>query len=150
MNLSGWNSASSADAEPVLGREHGRLADVAGEHPGPLHLVERPLERLRDRRLEQALAQADPQLAGEHLDDVLRRQRVGPREQLAEDRALARRPRRGLDRGERVGDLGDRRPVLGRRLRGPQREHVLDRAAEVGRSVVRLAERAGGHARQGR
>ena len=106
MNLSGWNSASSAEPEPVLAREHGRLADVAGEHPRPLHVVERPLERLRDRRLEQPLAQADPQLAGQDLDDVLRRQRVGPREQRAEDRALARRPRRRLDRGERVGDLG--------------------------------------------
>ena len=70
MNLSGWNRASSALAERVVAGQHGRPADVAGEHPGPLHVVERPVEGLGDGRLEEPLAQADPQLAGQDLDDV--------------------------------------------------------------------------------
>ena len=49
--------------EPVVAGELGHPADVAGEHPGPLHLVERPVERLRDRRLDEALAEPDPELA---------------------------------------------------------------------------------------
>ena len=65
MNLSGWNSASSASSEPVVAGELGEPADVAGQHPGPLDVVERAVEGLGDGRLDEALAQADPQLAAE-------------------------------------------------------------------------------------
>ena len=50
-------------AEAVVAGEHRRPADVAGEHAGPLHLVERPVEGLRDRGLDEALAEPDPELA---------------------------------------------------------------------------------------
>ena len=63
MNLSGWNSAICGVAEAVLAGERRGPADVAGEHPRALHGVERPVERLRERRLEQPLAEADPELA---------------------------------------------------------------------------------------
>ena len=39
--------------------------------PGPLDVVERPVERLGDRRLDEPLAQADAQVAAEDLDDAL-------------------------------------------------------------------------------
>ena len=81
MNLSGWKRARLASAEAVVAGEHGGPPDVAGEHAGPLHRVERPVERLRDRRLDEALAQPDPELAREDLDDVLRGQRVGAGEE---------------------------------------------------------------------
>ena len=63
MNLSGWNSAELGVVEPVVARELGQPPDVAGEHPGPLDVVERPVEGLRDGGLDEALAQPDAQLA---------------------------------------------------------------------------------------
>ena len=94
MNLIGWNSDEAGVVEPVVAGELGHPADVAGQHPGPLDRVERPVERLRDRRLDEALAEPDPELARQDLDDVLRGQRVGPGEELAQDPALRRRPGR--------------------------------------------------------
>ena len=70
MNLSGWNSASSASPSRSSRASCGQPADVAGQHAGPLDVVERPVEGLRDGGLDQALAQPDPQLAAEHLDDA--------------------------------------------------------------------------------
>ena len=99
----------------VVAGESGEPADVADQHPGPLDVVERAVEGTRDRGLDQALAQTDPQVAAEHLDDVLRGQRVGPFEERAQDRGLAGRPRGLLDLGERGGHLGERRARLGRR-----------------------------------
>ena len=57
MNLSGWNSAQRGVLQPVVAGERGGPPDVAGEHPGPLHHVERPVERLGDRRLQETLAE---------------------------------------------------------------------------------------------
>ena len=68
-------------AERVVAGEAGQPADVADEHARPLDVVERAVEGLGDGRLHEPLAQADPQVAAEHLDDVLGRQRVGPLEQ---------------------------------------------------------------------
>ena len=91
----------------------------------------------------EALAQADPQLAAEHLDDVLGGQRVGAGEQRPAGSAdLRGRARGGLDRLERGGHLGECRAAA--RLRARVRravEHVLDREAQVGVAVVGLAER---------
>ena len=68
----------------------------------------------------QPLAQPDAQLAGEHLHDVLRRRAGRHRSQeRPEDRALARGPRRRLDRRVRLRDLEERRSAVGRRLRAP-------------------------------
>ena len=75
-------------AQAVVAGEQRRPADVAGQHPGPLDGVERAVERLRDRRLDEALAKADPQLAGEHLDDG----RGGPRGGAREERLERARP----------------------------------------------------------
>ena len=66
--------------------------DVADQHPRPLDVVERPVEGARDGRLDEALAKADPQVAAEHLDDVLGGQWLGSFQEGAEDRGLARRP----------------------------------------------------------
>ena len=140
MNLSGWNSASAAPAEGVVAGELGEPADVADEHPGPLDVVERTVERLGDRGLHEALAQPDPEIAAEHLDDVLGGQRVGAFEEVAQDRRLAGRARRRLDRGEGGGDLGERRGDLGRRRVPGVAEDVGYGDAQVGRAVVRLAE----------
>jgi hypothetical protein len=95
--------------EPPLAREDRGLADVAGEHPGALHLVQRAVERLRERGLDQALAQPDAKLAGDHADDAARGARIGPGEERRQQIGLARRSRGGLDGGERRGDLHERR-----------------------------------------
>ena len=68
-------------AELVVAGEVGEPADVADEHPGPLDVVERPVEGLGDGRLDEALAQPDPQVAAQDLDDALGRQRVGALEE---------------------------------------------------------------------
>ena len=57
-------------AELVVAGQLGQPADVAGQHAGPLDVVERAVERLGDRGLDEALAQPDAQLAAEHLDDA--------------------------------------------------------------------------------
>src|SRR3989440_2447435 len=57
---------------------HGSLADVAGDQVEPLDLRDRYAESLGDRRLHQALAQADAHLAGDDLDEEARRFGVHP------------------------------------------------------------------------
>ena len=108
-------------AELVVAGEAGQPPDVADEHARPLDVVERAVEGLRDGGLDEALAQADPEVAAEHLDDVLGRQRVGP---LEERRAgwptcgparrparsrRTRRPPRGASGSSRAAARG-RRP----------------------------------------
>ena len=127
-------------AELVVARERGQPADVAGQHAGPLDVLDRAVERLGDRGLYQALAQPDAQLATEHLDDGLRRERVGAHEELVQQLRLGGRPRGGLDRRERGGHLGERRAHLGWRCMTGPGEHVLDRQAQVGVAVVRLGQ----------
>jgi len=63
--------------EAVVTGQLGHPADVAGQHPGPLDLVQRPAEGLGDRGFDEALAETDPELATQDLDDVLRGQRIG-------------------------------------------------------------------------
>ena len=65
-------------AEAIVPGQHGRLADVAGQHPGALDGADRAFEGLGQGRLEEALAEPDPQLAGQDLDDVPGGQRVAP------------------------------------------------------------------------
>ena len=48
---------------------HRRLADIAGDEMDPFDLRDRHAECLGDRGLDQALAQADPHLAGDDLDE---------------------------------------------------------------------------------
>ena len=127
-------------AELVVTGEAGQPPDVADEHARPFDVVERAVEGLGDGRLDEALAQADPQVAAQHLDDVLGRQRVGPLEERAQDGRLAGRPGCQLDLGEGGGHLGERRTRLGRRLVAGGGQDLRHRDAQVGRSVVRLAE----------
>ena len=126
MNLSGWKSASEAVARRVVAGEAGQPADVADEHPRPLDVVERPVEGARDAGLDEALAQADAQVAAEHLDDVLGGHRVGAFEQAAQDRRLPGRAGGRLDLGERGGHLGERRARLGRRGVAGRAQHLGD------------------------
>ena len=119
----------------------GEAADVAGQHAGPLHGVERAIEGLGDGRLDQPLAQADAQLAAEDLDD-----RPWPwpdRERASRSRrsaALAAGPRGLLDRRERGGHLRQRRRGLRRRRMAGRQEHVLHGPAEVRVAVVGRAK----------
>ena len=108
MNLSGWKSVSAASAEAVLAGERRGPPDVTGQHPGPLDRVERPVEGLRDRGLEQPLAEPDPELAAEDLDDAGRGPRRRPGDERLEDLRLGGRARGGLDGLERRLDLGER------------------------------------------
>ena len=141
MNLSGWKRASDARRQGVVAGERGQPADVADQHPGPLHVVERPVEGARDGGLDEALAQADPQVAAEHLDDVLGGQRVGAFEQGAQDRRLAGRPGGRSIAANAAATSGSVGLVSGGGAWPAAVEHVGDGDAEVGRAVVRLAER---------
>jgi len=84
--------------ELVVAGQLGHPADVAGQHPGPFDCVQRTIERPGDRSLDESLPKADPELASEDLDDVLRSQWVRAGQEIAEDRALGCGARRGLDR----------------------------------------------------
>ena len=118
--------------EPIVAGQLASRPDVAGQHPGPLDVVERAVEGLRDGRLDQPLAEADAEVAAEDLDDVLRGQRVGAPEEVAQDRGLARRSGRRLDRRERVGHLGQRRAAARAAVRGRRRQDVLHGQPQVG------------------
>ncbi len=117
--------------ERVVAGEPGQPADVADEHPGPLHVVERTVERPGDGRLDETLAKSDPEVAAEHLDDVLRGQWIRPREKTLEHGRLAGRTRGLLDLGERGGHLGECRRDLGRRRVARLAQHVRDGDAKV-------------------
>ena len=93
--------------ERVVASEARQPADVADQHPGPLHVVERAVEGPRDGRLDEPLAKSDPEVAAEHLDDVLRGQWIGPGEEIAQHGRLAGRTGGLLDLGERGGHLGE-------------------------------------------
>ena len=69
-------------AEAAVAREERRLAGVAEQHVGPLHLAHGNLCGAGEGVLQLALQQADAQVAAEHeLDQVLRLQRrSGPQE----------------------------------------------------------------------
>jgi hypothetical protein len=140
MNLSGLNR--------VIAGELGEPAHIADQHPRPLHILERAVEGLRDGRLDQAVAQSDPQLAAKHLDDALGRRGVGADQEIAQDRRLARRTRGDLDRRERVGDLDKRRTEIRVGVMAGQRQRIGHGEAQVGRPVVgrgevRLGDRRG-------
>ncbi len=64
-------------AEPAMARQQRRLADVAQQHIGPLHLPNRDAGVARQGIFELALLQADPQVAAHDLDDVLGLERRG-------------------------------------------------------------------------
>ena len=143
MNFSGWNSVSSASPSRSSRASAAVAPDVAGQHPRPLDVVERPVERLRDRRLEQTFAQADPQLAGQHLDDVLRGQRVGSAP-AARGRSRPCAPGPTPPRSPRRRPRPRARSAPRRAGAGPAAARARPRPrAQVGRAVVRLAEGAG-------
>ena len=122
----------------VAGQDRGP-ADVAGEHAGPLDGREVALECLGDARLQVALAEADAQLAAEHLDHGPRGLRVATLQQRPRRCRLGRRATRRRDGRERVRDL----PQRGRRAAGPipgRLEDVADGLAQVRRAVVRGAQ----------
>ena len=123
MNLSGWNSASCGVAEPVVAGER-RPGGRRRRSSMPAHLTSSSgrSKALAMAASTQALAQADPQLAAEDLDDVLGGQRIGAGEQRrAGWPTLRGRPGGGLDRGERGGHLGQRRAGSAGGLRGRPR-----------------------------
>src|SRR5207245_4715100 len=86
-----------------------RLTDVAGDEVHPLDLRDGNTERIRDRGLDEALAEPDPHLARNDLDEEARTLRVHAPEQGFERLGLgvaargANRLQRRLDVGERDG-----------------------------------------------
>ena len=144
MNLSGWNSAERGVAQAVLARERRGPADVAGEHPGALDLVQRPVERLRDRRLEQALAQPDPQLAAQHLHDARGRQRARS-ERAAPPGSPPSPPRPRPPRSPRTRPRPPGSGGLARRVGGVAGllEHLAHRRRDVRGAVVGAPQRIG-------
>ena len=95
--------------ELVVAGQLGEPADVAGQHARPFHGIERTVEGFGDRRLDEALAKADPELPAEHLDDALGRGGIASGEELREQSRLGGRTGGGLDRCERGRHLGERR-----------------------------------------
>ena len=59
---------------------------------GLLHLLERNIEGARNRVLDQAFSQANPKIAGENLDQVLRFERGQFFEPMAKPIRFPRRP----------------------------------------------------------
>ncbi len=87
----------------VLAADRG-FADVAGDQMDALDLRDGDLERLGDRRFDQAFAEADAHLAGNDLDEEAGRFRL----QAAQDpfqRRLFRFAARGADRLQRRFDV---------------------------------------------
>ena len=126
--------------EAALACQLRRPADVAGEHPGPLHRVERAVESLRQRRLDQPLAEPDAKLAGEDANDAAGGLRVGAGEEACEQIGLPRRPGGSLDGRERRSDILEaRRPGLVGRVSGACQD-VRDRGADVREAVVGSAQ----------
>ena len=140
MNFSGWNNASSASSSRSSRASVARRPDVAGQHPGPLDRVERAVEGTGDGGVDEALAQADAELAAGDLDDGLGGRRVGPLEQVLQQPGLCRGTAGRLDRLECGRYLRQRRAAGRIRRVAMSRQHVLDGEAQVGVAVVGRAE----------
>ena len=106
----------------------GRLAEVAGQHVDPFDHPQGQLEGLRDRLLDEALLEPDPEVVRHHFDDVLGRSRVEPTEELGQPFELGRHAARRLDLGEGRAHLLER----GRLRLGVTGQHVLGPVARVG------------------
>src|SRR5579864_870813 len=78
-------------AEFVCGSEAEGCANVAGEHVGALHLLWRLRKGVRDGQFDETFLEADSQVAGDDLDDVLRLDRCRASQQFLErDQLLCR------------------------------------------------------------
>ena len=152
MNLSGWNSRRLAES---------RASSRARTAVSPMSPVSMPARLTASSGRSKAVAIAASRSPSRSpmrrspdrtFDDVLGGQRVAPGEELGERCALGRRPGRGLDRGERGGDVGEAGRVAdsGRGCRSPGVEQVGHRHAQVGGPVVGRAERPGRRRRRAR
>ena len=86
-------------------RQLQRLANVAQQHVGPLHLAQRSAVGLGDRFFHQTFFQADAQIASHDLDDVLGFEGRGLREQLSRQGGFRGRASGGRDLAEFGGDV---------------------------------------------
>ena len=141
MNLRGWKSASDAVARASSRARPASRPTSPTSIPAHLTSSSGRSKARAIAGLDQALAEADPQVATEHLDDVLRGHRVGAFEQAPQDRRLLRRAGGGLDLGERGGHLGECRARLGRRGVAGRAQHLGDGDAQIRRAVVGLGQR---------
>ncbi len=141
------HQAKTSLGESALFGQHGDLADIAGKHSRPADVRLGLAEGLRDRRLQQPFTQPDPQLAGENLDNEAGGCRLAPGQDGGEQRALDRGARGRFHCGERIGQLAQCQAVGRIGLDRAQSEQIGYGGPEVGRSVVRLAERLEGRAR---
>ena len=104
----------------------GRDDTIFATRPGTVEF-----RRSGDRRFEVTLAQADAQLAAEHLDHRTRSHRIAARQQLAERRGLGGRATRRRDRGHGRVDVGQGRRLSGRKMTVAL-EQVAHGLAQVG------------------
>src|SRR5882762_4298753 len=123
-------------AQLALGCEPNRLADIPQQHVGALHLGQCSSIRARDRLFEEALLQADPQIAGHDLHQVLRLQPRGSVEQLADQRAFCRRSPRRRDPPEGRLHLDHAQ----RRLTRAPRQHFSGHRSQVSMPPIRRRE----------
>ena len=121
-----------------------RCADIAEQHVGAAHLVDRPLPSRGYRLFNEALLEADAQVARNDFDEVTRYRRRGTTQQALDLKQLLRRSPRRCQPFKTVCRIGEGERVLGlvsgKQLRG----HV----AEVAVTAVHFAADFVGSAKQ--
>ncbi len=78
--------------------EQRRAPDVAEKHVRFFHVIERSVESGRDRFFDETLAQTDPEIAGQNLDDILAFARRDFRETFLQNLRLGQWAARFLER----------------------------------------------------
>ena len=145
--LDGMEQAQARFVEAFLRSQDGRLAGVAGQHQGHAHDRLGVVERFGDGRLQEPLAQADSQLPGQDLDDVLGGEGVAALQEGRQDGALGSGPGCGFDRGKRLRNLPESWREARIRSFGPQGQHFGDGLTKVRAAIVGFAQGTGRSAR---
>ena len=128
----------------ILSRQAQRGGSIAQQHVGALHRRERTVKGARDSFLHQALAQADPQIAGDDFDDVLGFERIGAAQQAFNDGQLLGGSAACLQGCEARFEIAEAQ-AIGRPFAG---QHLLGHRAQVTVLPVdsfRLGRSAAGH-----
>ena len=105
MHLIGRNSDSSARCNSPLEASSAVCSDVAEKHVRFLHVIERSVERGRDRFFHETFAQTDPQIAGQNLDHILTFARREFGEARLQKLRLGQRTARFVERFEKLASI---------------------------------------------
>ena len=98
--VDGMKEPQTGLVESVSGGEAQGFANVAQQHVGALDPVERSFECAGDRLFDETFFQADAQISGDDLDDVLGFERRGLFEKMAQERGFGGGSTSGGDGGE--------------------------------------------------